>query len=212
MKRIISGLFDENPIFIMFLGMCPALAITTNFENALTMGISLLFVLVISNIIISLIKNLISDEIRIPVYIVIIATLVSVVEMLLNAYTPLISRVLGIYIPLITVNCIVLGRAEAFASKNSVKDSFFDALGMGLGFTFAIVVLATIREILATGSITFVDNLKDLYGFTFTLKLFGENSIYTPAKIFTNPAGAFFTLAFIAAFVKQFFLKKGAKK
>ena len=149
-----NGIWKENPVLVLALGMCPTLATTSNASNALAMGIATLFVLICSNMVISCIRKIVPDKIRIPVYIVVIAAFVSVADMLMQAYAPPeIYRALGIFLPLITVNCIVLGRAEAFASKNSVLRSIADGLGMGLGFTLALTLLGALREILSAGTL-----------------------------------------------------------
>jgi len=150
-KEFTKGFIKENPVFIMALGLCPTLAVTSSVENAIGMGLAATFVLVCSNIFISLLKGLIPDKIRIPCFIVVIASFVTIVDMVMYAYTPEIHKSLGLFIPLIVVNCIILGRAEAFASKNSVIPSIMDGLGMGLGFTLALVVIGSIREILGAG-------------------------------------------------------------
>ncbi len=147
-----KGFFKENPSLILVLGTCPTLAVTTSVNNALGMGAATTFVLLMSNIIISLLKNVIPDKVRIPCYIVIIATFVSMIDLLIQGFLPALSASLGVFIPLIVVNCIVLGRAEAFASKNGVVDSILDGLGMGIGFTMSLVLIATAREILGAGS------------------------------------------------------------
>ncbi len=154
LKVFLNGLFTENPTFMMMLGMCPTLAITTKLSNALGMGISVLFVLVFSNLFISLIRKIVPSNIRIPVYIVIIATLVTIVSLLLQAFLPEIYSALGAFVALIVVNCIILGRAEAFASKNNPLLSVIDAVGMALGFTGAISIISIIREVLGSGTIT----------------------------------------------------------
>jgi electron transport complex protein RnfE len=150
-KEFSKGFIKENPVFIMALGLCPTLAVTTSVQNAIGMGLAATFVLVCSNLIISLIKNFIPNKIRIPCYIVVIASFVTIVDMVMEAYFPPLHKNLGLFIPLIVVNCIILGRAEAFAGKNGLLPSLFDGLGMGLGFTFALVVIGGIREILGVG-------------------------------------------------------------
>ncbi|NLH29113.1 MAG: electron transport complex subunit E, partial [Bacteroidales bacterium] len=152
-KVLINGIIKENPIFVLLLGMCPTLATTSSALNGMSMGLATLFVLTCSNIAISLLKNLIPDMVRIPAFIVIIATFVTIVQMLMNAYLPSLADTLGIFIPLIVVNCIVLGRAESFASKNNVIPSLFDGLGIGIGFTLALTILGSLREFLGTGKI-----------------------------------------------------------
>lgn len=147
-----KGFFKENPSLILVLGTCPTLAVTTSVNNALGMGAATTFVLLMSNIIISALKNIIPDKVRIPCYIVIIATFVSMVDLIIQGFVPALSASLGVFIPLIVVNCIVLGRAEAFANKNSVVDSMLDGLGMGIGFTISLTLIATVREILGAGA------------------------------------------------------------
>jgi len=147
-KALANGIWKENPIFVIVLGLCPALAVSTSVENAIGMGIAASFVLIMSNVIISLIKGFVPNKIRIPCFIVVIASFVVLVELVMEAYFTSLYHTLGIFIPLIVVNCIILGRAEAFASKNGVIASFFDGVGMGLGFTLALLIIATIREIL----------------------------------------------------------------
>ncbi|HOY83804.1 MAG TPA: electron transport complex subunit E [Candidatus Syntrophosphaera sp.] len=152
MKELTKGIIKENPIFVIVLGMCPTLATSTSVNNAIGMGAAATFVLVCSNIIISLIKGVTPDKIRIPVYVVVIASFVSIVDMAMAAFVPDLHKSLGLFIPLIVVNCIILGRAEAFASKNNMLNSLADGIGMGLGFTLALVVVATFREILGNGT------------------------------------------------------------
>jgi len=181
-ENLLKGIIKENPVFVMLLGMCPVLGVTTSATNGLGMGIATLFVLLMSNIVVSLIKSIIPDKVRIPAFIVIIASFVSIVEMLMEAYAPFLYEQLGIFIPLIVVNCIILGRAEAFASKNGVFDSIIDALGMGLGFTMALTLLGASREILGNGSI-------------FNFKLLSENA--NTMLVFILPPGAFIALAYL---------------
>jgi electron transport complex protein RnfE len=150
-----KGIFKENPIFVFLLGMCPALAVTSTFETALGMGLLVIFVLTSSNIVVSLIRKFIPSDVRTPSYIVVIATFVTIVRMFTERYAPALYDSLGIFIPLIVVNCLILGRAEAFASKNNVFDSMLDGLGMGSGFGFALLVIGFLREILATGTISY---------------------------------------------------------
>ena len=183
LKVLINGLVKENPIFVLLLGMCPTLATTSSALNGMSMGLATMFVLVCSNIVISLIKNLIPDKVRIPAFIVVIATFVTLVQMMMNAYVPALADSLGIFIPLIVVNCIVLGRAEAFASKNGVLSSFFEGLGIGLGFTVALTLLGAIRELLGTGKI-------------FSMTIFPENF---GALLFVLAPGAFIALGYMIA-------------
>ncbi len=186
-KTFLNGLLTENPTFVLFIGMCPTLAITTSAINAIGMGLSTMVVLLCSNIFISLLRNFIPNKVRIAAYVVIIASFVTIIEMLLKAYLPTISNALGIYLPLIVVNCIILGRAEAFASRNNVLISAVDGLGMGLGFTCALFLIGTVREILGAG--TFCG-----------LSLFGES--FMPMTIMILPPGAFLTLALIVMAIK----------
>lgn len=152
-KLITKGLVKDNPTFSLILGMCPTLGTTTSAINGMSMGIATMAVLVLSNVLISLVKNIIPDKVHIPAYIVIIASLVTVVQLLMQAYVPALYETLGVFIPLIVVNCIILGRAEAYASKNSVGDSALDGLGIGIGFTLSLTVIGSVREILGNGSI-----------------------------------------------------------
>ncbi len=163
MKEFTKGFIKENPVFVMALGLCPTLAVTTSVENAIGMGLAATFVLVFSNIFISLIKNFIPAKVRIPAYIVVIASFVTIIDMVMHAYVPALHKNLGLFIPLIVVNCIILGRAEAFAGKNNVIRSIFDGLGMGIGFTIALIVIGAIREILGAGQLLGFDILPQTY-------------------------------------------------
>ena len=153
-KELTKGIFRENPIFIIVLGLCPALGVSTKVVNALGMGAGVIFVLLCSNILVSLLKDFIPDKVRIPSYIVIIASFVTIVEMVMQAYSPALYKNLGVFVPLIVVNCVILGRAEAFANKNGVMLSIMDALGMGIGFTLSLLLIALVREIFGAGTIT----------------------------------------------------------
>ena len=201
-----KGIFDENPIFVLLLGLCSSLAITTTLSQAIGMGVAVIAVLTSSNMIISLLRKIIPEEIRIPIYIVIIATLVKCVQMLMNAYTPELYDSLGVFIALIVVNCIILGRAEAFASKNSVIDSALDGIGMGIGYTVAISCIAIVRELIGTGGIT-LTNPFDASQVLFTFSIFKEYAI----TLFTQPAGAFLTFGCIMAVIQTFKIKKEEK-
>lgn len=201
-----KGLFVENPIFVLLLGLCSALAITTSLTNAIGMGVAVLCVLIMSNVIISLLRKIIPNEIRIPVFIVIIATLVKCVQMLMNAYTPALYESLGVFIPLIVVNCIILGRAESFASKNGILDSLLDALGMGIGYTFAVLVISFFRELIGTGGLSLY-NPFDASQVIFQFHLFGDYAV----SLFTQPAGAFVTLGCILAFIQFIHIRKENK-
>lgn len=183
-KDFIRGLWDENPTFRLMIGLCPTLAVTTSAINGMSMGLATAFVLVCSSALISLLKNIIPDKVRIPAFIIVIATFVTIVDLYMNAYLPDLHQVLGLFIPLIVVNCIVLGRAEAFASKNTVIASAFDGLGMGLGFTWSLTLIGGIREILGAGSI-------------FGYQLLPEGA--TTIGIMTLPPGGFITLGLLIA-------------
>lgn len=193
LKVFLNGVIKENPVLVMLLGMCPSLAITTGAKNALGMGIATTFVLVGSNVVISLIKNLIPKAVRLPAYIVVIAGFVTIIGFLMEAYIPSLYDALGIFLNLIVVNCIILGRAEMFASKNSVVKSVFDGLGFGVGFTLALFIIASVREILGGGT---------WFGITITKDLFA------PMGFFTSPAGGFFVLGCIIAIVNKLMTKK----
>jgi electron transport complex protein RnfE len=182
-QNFLKGIVKENPVFVMLLGMCPALGVTSSAFNGLGMGLATLFVLLMSNIVVSLIKSQIPNKVRIPAFIVIIASFVTIVEMVLEAYIPFLYEQLGIFIPLIVVNCLILGRAEAFASKNNLVSSVVDALGMGVGFTIALTALGATREVLGSGSI---------FGFSFIAE--DANTLI----LFILPPGAFIALAYLA--------------
>lgn len=188
-NNLTRGIIKENPVLVMLLGMCPTLGVTTSAVNGLGMGLATMFVLMLSNMAISCVKKIIPDMVRIPSFIIIIASFVTILEMLMQAYTPAIYSALGIYIPLIVVNCIILGRAEAFASKNTIFQSLLDAIGMGIGFTLALVLLGSLREILGNGSI---------FGYSFI----SEDA--SPMLLFIMPPGAFLALGGIIAVVNKF--------
>lgn len=182
-KVLVNGIIKDNPVFVLLLGMCPTLATTSSGINGMSMGLATMFVLICSNVVISLLKNLIPDLVRIPAFIVVIATFVTIVEMVMNAYLPALAESLGIFIPLIVVNCIVLGRAEAFAAKNNVLSSLFDGIGIGLGFTFALTALGIVREFLGSGKM-------------FSISFFPEDFGIT---IFVLAPGAFIALGYLVA-------------
>ena len=188
LTNLTRGIIRENPTFVMLLGMCPTLGVTTSAINGLGMGLATMFALMLSNVSISAVKNFIPDIVRIPSFIVIIAAIVTVLEMLMQAYVPALYAALGIYIPLIVVNCIILGRVEAFASKNTVFQSLLDAVGMGIGFTGALTLLGSVREILGNGS---------LFGWSFV----AEDA--HPMLLFIMPPGAFLALAGIITVVNK---------
>ena len=185
LRELTKGLYKENPVFRLALGLCPALAVSTSVENALGMGAAATFVLLGSNIVISLLGKIIPAKVRIPCFIVVIASFVTIVELVMGAYLPELSKSLGIFIPLIVVNCIILGRAEAFASKNGLWLSIMDGIGMGLGFTFAIVLIGAIREILGDGK---------LFGYM----VFGPN--FQPVVLMILAPGAFITIGLLMGY------------
>lgn len=190
-----AGLIKDNPVFGLYLGICSTLAITTTVNNAIGMGAAVIMVLVLSNMIISAIRKIVPDDIRIPVFIVIIATLVKIIQMLIEAYAPALNTSLGVFIPLIVVNCIILGRAEAFASKHGVLDSALDGIGMGLGYTVAVIAMSFIREVLSTGILNIVNPFNDAQVW---LKVTLIPADYT-IPLFNSPVGAFITFALLAA-------------
>ena len=190
-KTILNGLIKENPTFVLMLGMCPTLGTTTSALNGMSMGLATTFVLICSNVAISLLKNLIPDQIRIPGFIVVIATFVTIIHMAMEAYLPALYDSLGLFIPLIVVNCIVLGRAEAFAAKNNPFASLCDGLGIGLGFTFGLTLLGIVRELLGTGAL-------------FSLRVFPEEY---GVLIFVLAPGAFITLGYLIAIINKIKVK-----
>ena len=201
MERVFNGLIVENPTLVLMIGMCPTLAVTTSAINGITMGLATTFVLALSNAVIALLHKIIPDTVRIPAFIVVIASFVTLVQLLLAAYIPSLNDALGVYIPLIVVNCIIFGRAEAYASKHAVVPSFFDGIGMGLGFTCAITGIGLVRELIGSGTV-------------FNIQILGEGTVipgsvgkflalYQPVRIFVMQAGAFFVLACLIAFMNR---------
>ena len=186
-KVLLNGIVKENPTFVLLLGMCPTLGTTSSAINGMSMGLATMFVLILSNFIISMIKNLVPDMVRIPSYIVVIASLVTILQMVMQAYVPDIYATLGLFIPLIVVNCIILGRAEAFAAKNNPISSIFDGIGIGLGFTLALTLLGAVRELLGTGAV-------------FGITLWGENY---GMLMFVLAPGAFIALGYLIAVVNK---------
>lgn len=182
-QNFLKGIIKDNPVFVMLLGMCPTLGVTSSAFNGLGMGIATLFVLLMSNIVVSLVKAQIPSKVRIPAFIIIIASFVTIVEMVLEAFIPFLYEQLGIFIPLIVVNCLILGRAEAFASKNNLMPSIIDALGMGIGFTIALTVLGAVRETLGSGSL-------------FDFRMVSEDA--STLILFILPPGAFIALAYLS--------------
>ena len=205
MRELTKGFIRENPIFILMLGLCPSLAVSTQVVNALGMSAGTIFVLLGSNIMVSLLKNFIPDEIHIPAYIVIIASFVTLVDLLMQAYAPALSKSLGVFVQLIVVNCIILGRAEAFACKNNVKDSIVDALSMGLGFFFGLTLIALIREVLGAGTIT----LFPMGEFDGVIEIPGLVS--APVRIISLSAGALLVVGYLKG-VFNYFSEKPVKE
>ena len=191
-ERLYNGIIKENPTFVLMLGMCPTLAITTSATNGIGMGLTTTVILAASNLMISLLRNFIPDRVRMPAFIVVVASFVTVVQLLLQGFIPSLYDSLGIYIPLIVVNCIILGRAESYASKNPVLPSIFDGIGMGLGFTFGLTCIAIVREFIGTGAIFGVQILP-------LADAAAGKGGYVPVTIFILPAGAFLVLAFLVA-------------
>ena len=196
-KTFNNGILNENPIFVQVIGMCPTLAVTTNASNGIGMGLSTMAVLACSNLAISLLRKFIPDKVRIPAFVVVIASFVTIVELLLKAYLPELNAALGIYIPLIVVNCIILARAEAFASKNNPAASFLDGIGMGLGFTVALIIMGSVRELLGAGSVFGFSILPEAFPRTIMLIL---------------PPGAFITLGALMALLVFIKAKVASKK
>jgi electron transport complex protein RnfE len=194
LKDFTKGLFKENPTFIIMLGLCPTLAVSTQFINALGMGAAVIFVLLGSNIVVSLLKNFIPDKVRIPAYIIVIAAFVTIINLLMQAFTPVLAENLGVFLPLVVVNCIIIGRAEAFASKNGVTASVLDALGMGIGFTLALCLIALVRESIGSGTLTLVplpipgleDGVLEIPGL-----------VNAPAAVLVAPAGALLVIGLL---------------
>ena len=202
-ERLINGIIKENPTFVLILGMCPTLAITTSAINGIGMGLTTTVILAASNLMISLLRNFIPDSVRMPAYIVVVASFVTIVQMLLQGFIPFLYSSLGIYIPLIVVNCIILGRAEAYASKNKPIPSLFDGIGMGLGFTLSITCIGAVRELIGAGTI-FGKQILPLADAA------AGKMGYEPVTIFILAPGAFFVLAFLSAIQNKF--KLGAAK
>ena len=186
-KRILNGIIKENPTFCLLLGMCPTLGTTTSAINGMGMGLCTMFVLICSNMVISAIKNVVPDKVRLPAFIVVIASFVTILQLCMQAYLPSLYESLGLFIPLIVVNCLILGRAEAFASRNNVIDSVFDGIGMGLGFTLGLTILGSVREILGSGSI-------------FGMKFIGDAD---GMLVFVLAPGAFIALGYLIALVNK---------
>ena len=216
-ERVYNGLIKENPSFVLMLGMCPTLAVTTSAINGLGMGLSTTVVLVLSNMLISMLRKVIPDSVRMPAFIVVVASFVTIVQFLLEGFVPSLYDSLGLYIPLIVVNCIILGRAESYASKNPVLPSIFDGIGMGLGFTVGLTTIGIIREILGSGSIfgfgfvKAVENFAESHASEKVFQILSDQGLFQPASIFVSAPGAFLVLAFIIAFINRRHIKKAKK-
>jgi electron transport complex protein RnfE len=206
LKNLTKGFIKENPVFVLALGLCPALGVTSKVVNALGMGAGVIFVLLGSNIFVSVLKNFIPEKVRIPAYIVIIASFVTIVEMVMEAFIPALFESLGVFVPLIVVNCVILGRAEAFANKNTVGASVLDAIGMGLGFTLALIIIAFIREVLGSGTISLIpigtwDGVISIPGLS-----------KSPARVFSLAAGALLVMGYLKALFNWAEMKKAGVK
>ena len=199
MKKFLNDVINNNPIFVLLLGLCSSLAVTTNLESSYMMGICLTVILICSNFIVSLIKKLVPENVKIPTYIIIIATFVTIVEILLKEYVPELSNTLGVYLPLIVVNCIILGRALSVASKEKVIISVIDGIKTGLGYTLALILIAFVREMLGNGTLTIMNNISSLTGIKSIITLTKEPLM----PIMIEPAGAFITLAFLIALINK---------
>lgn len=211
MKTVFNGIVKENPTFVLLLGLCSALAVTTKVENAYLMGACVLVVLLLSTFVVSLIKRIVPKSVELPVYILIVGTIVTSLEVLLKNYVPNLYQALGIYLPLIVVNCIVLGRILTVSSKEKMGYSLKDALGIGLGFTLAITLIALFREVLGTGNITLMDAISSVTGYRAIYNIIPSTNIF-PISILVTPAGAFLTLGLLIPLFKFIIEKVGREK
>ena len=198
MKQILKIIKNDNPVFVLMLGLCSSLAVTTKVENAVLMGLSVFIVLLFSEIVSSLMKNLVPDNVKIPVYIVIIGTFVTILELLLKEFVNPLYNALSIYLPLIVVNCIVLGRVLSVSTKSGVKESIKDSIGISLGYTLALFLIAIFREVLGSNTITLIDSLSEITNFKLIINVFPENSLI-PMSFIASPAGAFIVLGILMA-------------
>jgi electron transport complex protein RnfE len=201
-KELTKGIFKENPVFIIVLGLCPVLGVSTQVSNAIGMSAGVLFVLLFSNILVSLLRNIIPDSIHIPAYIVIIASLVTITEMVMHAFVPAVYSALGVYLPLIVVNCIILGRAEAFASRNTVVDSILDAVGMSIGFALSLILIALIRELFGNGTITLF--AVGSFGGVVRIPWFYDN----PFRVMALAPGALLLMGYLKAYFDWYSARK----
>ena len=211
MKTILNGIIKENPVFVLMLGLCSTLAVTTTFEQSYMMGLCVLVVLTLSNVVVSLIRKLIPENVQTPVYILLIGTLVTILEIILKTYARPLYNSFGIYLALIVVNCIVLGRAIQVASKNNIKKSFLDGIGIGLGYTVALMIIGLIREVLGNNTITIMDNISVITGHKLIINILPTNDIL-PINLLLTPAGSFLTLGLLLALFQYIQNKKGEDK
>lgn len=217
-ERLKNGIIAENPTFVQMLGMCPTLAVTTSAINGAGMGLATTVILTLSNLMISLLRKVIPDKVRIPAFIVIIASFVTIVQFVMQAFIPSLYASLGLFIPLIVVNCIILGRAEAYASKNPVLPSVFDGIGMGLGFTIGLTTIGIVREFFGAGSVFGIDLIGKLNSLVESnagdkvVKVLADQGLFEPVSIFVFAPGAFFVLAFLIAIINRRNIKKAKKK
>lgn len=198
MKQILKIIKNENPIFVLMLGLCSSLAVTTKLENAFLMGLSVFIVLLFSEIVSSIMKKIVPDNVKIPVYIVIIGTFVTILEVILKEYINPLYKALSIYLPLIVVNCIVLGRVLSVSTKSNVKASIKDSIGISIGYTLALILIALVREILGSNTITLIDSLSEITNFKLIINIFPKNNLI-PMSFMTSPAGAFIVLGILMA-------------
>ncbi|MBR1884350.1 MAG: electron transport complex subunit RsxE [Clostridia bacterium] len=203
--KIFKYLFKENPVFVLVLGLCSTLAVTTTFEKSYMMGLVVMIILILSNLIVSLIRKYVNNEIRIPVYIIIISTLVTIIEIFLSRYSKPLYDSFGIYLPLVVVNCIILGRALSYASKHKVINSLKDALKCGIGYLVAISIIGLLREVLGNGTLTLMNDISSLTGYKEVIRIFNGNIF--PNKLFLTSGGAFILLGIIIGFINS--IKKG---
>lgn len=208
MKTILNGIFKENPVFVLMLGLCSTLAITTNLESSYMMGICVMIVLICTSVIVSILKKIVPDNVKTPVYIVIIASFVTILELLLKKYIEPLYNVLGIYLPLIVVNCIILGRSISVYSKNSIGKSILDSIGIGIGYTLSLILIGSIREILGSGTLTIIDNLSTLFNFKLVLTIIPATTLL-PNPLFISPAGAFLIVGIVLGIIN--FIKERKK-
>lgn len=207
MKKILNGMLSENPVTVLLLGLCSALAVTTKVENAYLMGLSVTMILIFSELVISLIKKQVPENVKTPTYIIIIGTFVTILELIMKTYIKPLYEALGIYLPLIVVNCIILGRCIQIASKNDIKTSMLDGLGSGLGYTLVLITISLIREVLGNNTITLIDSLSSITNSKVIITVLPNIGLF-PMKVFTTPAGAFITLGSIIGIINYIKRKK----